>query len=137
NAEHNLFYLNDGHGHFTQAGPELASFCDPMEVSHGLAIADVDNDGDIDMLISNTNGVARLYRNDVPRSPNAHWLMVRAVDPRLHRDALGARVTVTCGLRRFVRTIGGGGSYLSSSDFRAHFGLGAANAIDRSDVRRP
>jgi hypothetical protein len=134
-AEPNLFYLNDGIGHFTLVEEPVASICQPLEISRGLAVGDIDADGDVDLVVSNIHSASRLYRNDTPR--NGAWLMVRAVDPRLNRDAIGARVTVTCGDRRFSRTISRGFSYLSSSDARAHFGLGPARGIDAIDVRWP
>lgn len=134
-AEPNLFYLNDGTGRFRSAGPAAASLCEPIEVTRGLAVGDVDSDGDVDLLVSNLQGRARLYRNDAPRQ--GHWLRVRAVDPRLKRDAIGARVSVWTGDRCVVRTIRRGFSYLSSSDPRAHFGLGNANRVDRILVRWP
>ena len=134
-AEPNLFYVNDGIGHFTLIEEPAASICQPIEISRGLAVGDIDADGDVDLVVSNIHSASRLYRNDAPR--NGAWLMVRAVDPRLNRDAIGARVTVTCGDRRFARTISRGFSYLSSSDVRAHFGLGPARGIDAIDVRWP
>ena len=127
-AEPNLFYLNDGTGRFDLVEPPVRSLCTRIEVTRGLAMGDIDNDGDIDLLISNGQGPARLYRNDAPR--RGHWLMIRAMDPALGRDAIGAQVTVVCGTRRFLRTITRGFSYLSSSDSRAHFGLGEADRID-------
>ena len=64
-------------------------------------------------------------------------MIVRALDPRLRRDAIGASVTVHLEGRQILRMITGGSSYLSSSDLRAHFGLGRANQINRIVVRWP
>lgn len=133
--EANLFYLNDGHGSFTLVGEKASEFCSPVEISRGLAIADIDDDGDIDLLVGNLYGSVRLYRNDAPRE--GHWLMIRAVDPRLKRDAIGAHITVIGGGKQWLRTISRGFSYLSSSDPRAHVGLGSVTRIDAIHVRWP
>jgi hypothetical protein len=133
-AEPNLFYLNNGAGRFEQV--DLAqALTRPVEVSRALSLGDIDTDGDLDVLLVNAQGPARLLRNDAPRS--GHWLVVRAVDPRLKRDAIGARVTVVTAERRIVRTITRGSSYLSSNDPRAHFGLGPQPQIERIEVRWP
>ncbi|RME39595.1 MAG: CRTAC1 family protein, partial [Planctomycetota bacterium] len=134
-AEPNLFYLNDGTGRFTEAAGSAAAFCDPIEISRGLAVGDIDDDGDPDVLITNIQGPARLYRNDAPR--RGHWLTVRGVDPRRKRDALGARVIVHAGDRSFMRTIRSGFSYLSASEPRAYFGLGRAEHIEWIEVWWP
>ena len=134
-AEPNLVYQNDGTGHFSVVRAPVASLCQTSEVSRGLAVGDIDCDGDIDLLISNLHGRARLYRNDTTRK--GHWLGVRAVDPRLKRQAIGARVTVFAGDRRLVRTINRGFSYLSSSDPLAHFGLGDSDKINHIEVWWP
>ncbi len=134
-AEPNLFYLNDGTGSFEPAGASLESFCGPIEVTRSLAVGDFDADGDLDMLVNNIQGAARLYRNDAPRK--GHWLMIQAVDPRLRRAAIGARITVVCGDRRLVRTVTRGSSYLTSHDPRAHFGLGTTDRVDHIEVRWP
>ena len=134
-AEPNLIYLNLGRGRFELTNRRVAAFCGPAEVTRGLATGDIDRDGDLDILISNVQGRARLYRNDAPRE--GHWLSVRAVDPRLQRCAIGAQVTLVCGEQRFVQTISRGSSYLSSREPRAHYGLGRVARIDRIDVRWP
>jgi hypothetical protein len=134
-AEPNLFYLNDGTGRFTPAGPEADTLCAPIEISRGLAVGDLDGDGDADLLVANIEGPARLYRNDAPE--RGHWLAVRAFDPALGRDAIGARVTVRADGRRQVRTINRGNSYLSSSEPVARFGLGQAVRVERVDVLWP
>jgi len=133
--EPNLFYLNDGAGHFETADALAPALCSALEITRAMSIGDVDGDGDVDLLLSNVEGPARLLLNVAPRA--GHWLAVRAVDPDLGRDAIGARVEVTCGPSTQRRTISAGGSYLSSKEPVAHFGLGAATAVDTLTVRWP
>jgi hypothetical protein len=132
-AQPNLFYVNDGVGHFEQLGPEVASLCGPIEITRGVAVGDIDRDGDIDVLLSNAEGPARLYRNDAPRS--GHWLIVRAIDPRYERDAIGAQVLVSSADKRLLRTISAAFSYLSASEPYAHFGLGENQAVDQIEIQ--
>lgn len=134
-AEPNLFYLNDGTGKFTSIQESVEPLCGRVETSRGLAVGDVDMDGDLDVLVTNIQSPARLYRNDFPRK--GHWLMIRAVDPALHRDAIGAKVTVFCSDRSFFRTIPSAFSYLSSSEPVAHFGLGSVEQVERIEIRWP
>jgi hypothetical protein len=133
-AEPNLFYVNDAGG-FTLAADRGGAFCSPIEVGRGLAVGDVDSDGDLDVLLANIDGPARLYRNDAPA--RGHWLNVRAWDPRLNRDAIGARITLRAGDRRIARTVSAGFSYLSASEPVANFGLGAAAEVAGIQVRWP
>jgi hypothetical protein len=73
--------------------------------------------------------------NEAPRA--GRWLSVRAIDPRLHRDAVGAFVTVAAGGRRFLRCIESSSSYLSCSSLRAHYGLGHVESVDSVEVLWP
>lgn len=134
-AEPNLLFKNDGQGRFRDVSALAAAFARTVENSRGLALGDLDNDGDVDLLVTNEGGRARLLRNN--GEEKGHWLMIRAVDPALRRDAIGAEVTVVVGEKRFHRLIAPGYSYLSSNDPRAHFGLGGATAVDQIQVQWP
>jgi hypothetical protein len=122
------------------AGPGFAT----EKVSRGLAVGDVDNDGDLDLLISTNGQNAELLRNDATTAvgPAAgggrdHALLVRLRGSKANLQAIGARVRVTTGARTQLRDIKAGSSYLSQNDLRAHFGLGAAARADRVEVRWP
>jgi hypothetical protein len=104
-------------------------------VGRGSAAGDFDNDGDLDLLVLNLDGPARLYRNDGGNKGN--WVMVRTVGTTGNRDGIGARVRLTAGGKTQVRDIRSSSGYLSQSDPRAHFGLGAIEKIDRVEVRWP
>ncbi|MFN8421958.1 MAG: CRTAC1 family protein [Anaerolineae bacterium] len=134
-AEPKLAYLNDGKGMFTVFDDATCGACGLVEISRGLVPGDVDGDGDQDLLILNLAGPARLLENRAPRA--GKWLAVRAVDPSLHRDALGARVTVRAGGREQARTIRSSMSYASAQEPIAHFGLGDVPAVESVEVRWP
>ena len=134
-AERNQLFVNDGSGRFRDVSLQNASFCGTAAVSRGLAMGDMDGHGALDLLTTTVGGAAHLYRNIAPN--RGHWLLVRAVDPALRRDAYGAEITVVAGDHRRVGWINPGQSYLCSSDCRAHFGLGAVNAVDALEVLWP
>src|SRR5205814_4233017 len=100
-----------------------------------LACGDIDGDGALDLVVTSISSRARLYRNVAPK--RGHWLMVRAVDPALQRDAYGAELTVRAGSRRWVQVLNPGYSYLCSNDPRAHFGLGQTPRVDEIRIRWP
>lgn len=134
-AERNQIFLNDGSGHFSELTPADDPLTTPVEVSRGLAAGDLDNDGDIDLLVNSTAAPARLYRNVAKRK--GHWLLIRVVDPALRRDALGAQVTIHCGTKTWIREVQPNIGYLSSHDPRIHFGLGDADQFDSLEVVWP
>ena len=134
-AEPNLFFENNGNGSFQNINQRALAFTSPVENSRGLAVGDVDNDGDVDFLILNAGGPARLLRNDVLHTN--HWLMVRAVDSSLNRDAVGAVLMLETGGRKITRLLSPAGSYESSSDFRVLFGLGSNGSFSAIRVLWP
>ena len=137
-GEPNLVLRNDLDGsrlRFTDVSEAAGAVASQVEITRGLAVGDLDNDGDVDVLLTNTAGRARLFRNDAEKT--GRWLLVRAFDGAHRRDAHGAVVTVVVGGREFVRLANPGRSYLSSHDPRAHFGLPAAGAIEKIMVRWP
>jgi hypothetical protein len=104
-------------------------------MGRSLARGDVDDDGDVDFLVGNTASRARLFLNESPKA--GHWLAVRARDAELRRDVHGAVVVVEAGGRRWIGRVDPTGSYLSSDDPRAHFGLGLVERVDSIEVTWP
>ncbi len=129
-----LVFRNLGNGKFEElmdeAGPAIAA----PHVSRGAAFGDFDNDGDIDILVMNQNEPPSLLRNDV--TGVAHWLKVKLIGTTSNRSAIGARVTAKYGGRQQVREVLAQSAYLSVSDRRLHFGLGAAETADL-EIRWP
>jgi hypothetical protein len=134
-AETNQLFANEGKGRFKDLARSNPAFCGVPGVWRSLAVGDVDGDGALDLLATATAGPARLFRNVAP--DRGHWLLVRAVDPALKRDAYGTEITVKAGGRRQLGWVNPGSSYQCSSDPRAHFGLGGSAGYDAIEVRWP
>jgi hypothetical protein len=129
-----LLFRNLGDGKFEelidQAGPAVGA----PHASRGVAFGDFDNDGDVDILIMNQNEPPSLLRNDV--TGDGHWLKVKLEGVKSNRSAIGARVTAHYGGKRQAQEVLAQSSYLSVSDRRLHFGLGAAESADL-EIRWP
>jgi enediyne biosynthesis protein E4 len=134
-AERNHLILNEGGGVFRGISASNPALCGTPNVGRGLAVADYDNDGGLDLLVTAVGGKAQLLRNVA--ADRGHWVQVRATDPRYKRDAYGAIITVKAGGKEQLQSLNPGYSYLCSNDPRVHFGLGKADTIESVTVRWP
>ena len=135
-AETNQLYRNLGTRRFEDvtaiAGPVFAA----REVSRGAAFGDLDNDGDLDIVVANNNGPVRLLRNEVGN--RHHWVQVSARGMASNRDGIGARVAVLrAGAAPLWRRVHTDGSYLSASDDRVHVGLGDSDSFEGVGIQWP
>jgi hypothetical protein len=135
-AERPLLFRNLGNGRFAEIGQRSGAPFSVERVSRGAAYGDFDNDGDLDILLTNNHGPAVLLRND---GGNAQaWLQVEVRGGHgANRDAIGALVTLQASGQTQRRWVRSGSSYLSESMRRLHFGLGHANRVERLVVRFP
>jgi hypothetical protein len=133
--ERNQLFSSNGQGVFSDIAVSNPAFSEQPGVHRGLLCGDLDNDGALDLVVTAIAGSARVFRNKAPQ--RGHWLMVRAIDPALRRDAIGTEITVVVEGRRLWRQANPGFGYLCSNDPRAHFGLGKAPSLESITVRWP
>ena len=133
--EPKLLRMNQKDGSFCnasdQAGPALLE----KRVSRGLAVADLFNDGNMDVVIGDIDGTPMILRNH--GVSGRHWVSFELAGTKSNRLAVGARIKVTAGGITQTDEIHSGGSYLSQNDLRLHFGLGSATKIDHVEIFWP
>jgi len=130
--QRNQVFENLGNGRFRE---DKGTGMDLVRASRGLAVGDLDGDGDLDVVIVDSNEPCEVYENT---SPGGHWLEVDFAAPAGNRFAIGARVELAAaGLKKQVRDVKTASSYLSQNALAVHFGLGKAEKADRLTVRRP
>jgi hypothetical protein len=134
-AERNQLFAGTGPGTFVDRSTSSPALCGPAAVFRGMAWADLDGDGAIDLVTTEIEGPVRVFKNVAPKA--GHWLLVRAFDPALKRDALGAVVRVRIGSQTRIGFVCPGQSYCSSGDPRVHFGLGSAATVDEIRIDWP
>jgi enediyne biosynthesis protein E4 len=130
-----LMFRNLGKGQFDKVSESLGpDFVRPI-VGRGLATADYDNDGDIDIVTNNRGDYPSLLRND---GGNAnHWLTVQLIGTKSNRDGIGASLKLSSQGFVHIEQAKGGMSYMSASDPRIHFGLGKRTTIDSLEITWP
>ena len=132
--QRNLLFRNLGDGTFANVMSETDGLA-LKKVSRGAAIGDYDNDGDLDILVTNCNQRSDLLQNTVGNRNN--WIQIQVVGQKGNRSGIGARIKVVTGTHVQYREVQSGGSYLSFHDLRAHFGVGSAEQIELLEIRWP
>ena len=125
---------NSGGGKFTNVSDKAGDSPSVKRSARGAAFDDLDNDGDIDVVILNSRREPTLLRND---SAPAHWLGVRLIGTKSNRDGIGAKVKVVVGDLVLVDEVHSGRSYQSDFGRRLHFGLGQRDKVDRIEIQWP
>ncbi|HUE00878.1 MAG TPA: CRTAC1 family protein [Bryobacteraceae bacterium] len=130
-----ILYHNNGKGKFVDisesAGPGILE----RHCARGAAFGDYDNDGAVEVLVNNQNEPPSLLKQSTP--PAGNWVLLKLVGVKSNRSAIGARVRLNAGGLVQIGEVRSGGSYLSQSDLRLHFGLAAARRIDWLEINWP
>ena len=132
-------FVNDGTGRFEEMPAPDGPFAQPL-AARGAAYGDVDHDGDVDVLVTENEGAAHLWRNDVRPTAEIgrpHYLRVQLVGTDSNRDGIGARIELEAGDVVQERLVRSGSSYLAASELAVTFGLGATTRVDRLTVHWP
>jgi hypothetical protein len=134
-AQPPLLFLNQGNGTFREGAADAGREFAQPRVGRGLACADFDRDGDVDLLVTTNNGPALLFRND--QSSANRYVRFRLTGTTSNRDAIGATVRIFHGGTSQSRLVKSGSSYLSQSELPVTFGAGARDRLDRVVVSWP
>jgi hypothetical protein len=130
----NQLLLNRGN-RFVDVSATAGGGLQVAKSSRGLAVGDLDNDGDLDLVVSNMDDVPTVLENR--QQTGHHWVAIQLTKSGMNRFCIGARVTVEAGGRRQVRDVRSGGGYLSQNDLRAFYGLGAFTGAVDVEVTMP
>jgi hypothetical protein len=133
-AEPPHLFRNLGKGKFAEVTASVGPEFGRARVARGVAYADIDNDGDLDLLVTTNGGPARLFRND---GVTNHSLRMKLVGVKSNRDGIGARMRVLAGAEPWWLTLRSGSSYLSQSELLLTIGLGQRSQADQIEVAWP
>ena len=133
--EPKLLDMNQGNGTFCDAHDQAGPALQEARASRGLAVGDLFNDGNVDVVVENLDGAPTILKN--PGVPGRHWISLELQGTKSNRLAIGARVKLVAGGVTQTEEIHSGGSYLSQNDLRVHFGLAAAAKVDSVEIHWP
>ena len=133
--EPRILYHNLGNGKLEDISPNSGPGITELKSSRGMATGDLWNDGRISAVVSNMNAAPSLLVNQT-RYAN-HWIAIETRGTKSNRDGLSAKIRVKAGSRILVDEVRSGSSYISNSDRRVHFGLGAVGKVDWIEIRWP
>jgi len=134
-AQPPLLFLNNGKGSFRDIAGEVGGRFEQPKVGRGLAFADFDRDGDLDLLLTTNNGPAYLYRND--QLAGNRSIRFRLIGTKSNRDAIGATIRIFSNGLIQSRLVKSGSSYLSQSELPVTFGLEKRDRVDRAVISWP
>jgi hypothetical protein len=130
-----LVWLNQKNGTFAHVSNSVGPAVTIAQPSRGAAFGDLDNDGRIDVVVENIDGLPMILHNE--STGTNHWITFQLIGTRSNAPALGAKVRIGAGSVSQVDEVRSGGSYLSQNDLRVHFGLGSANKVEDLEIRWP
>jgi hypothetical protein len=133
--EPKLLQLNQGDGTFCDASDQAGPAIQEQRVSRGMAVGDLFNDGNMDVVVEDLTGKPMVLRNH--GVPGRHWVSFELAGTKSNRLAIGAKLKIVAGGMTQTDEIHSGGSYLSQNDLRVHFGLDKAAKIDSLEIRWP
>lgn len=133
--QRNFVHKNNRDGTFTELGAELGAPFLQKRAARGVAFGDLDNDGDVDVVINNLDGAPQLLRNDGGNANNS--VLIKTIGVKSNRDGIGARIKIVSGDLTQIDEVRSGDSYISQSDLRLHFGLERRKKIDLVEIRWP
>ncbi|HXC72599.1 MAG TPA: CRTAC1 family protein, partial [Pyrinomonadaceae bacterium] len=133
--QRNFIHKNNRDGTFSEIAEQLGAPFKEKRAGRGVAFGDLDNDGDVDIVINNLDGAPQILRNDGGNTNNS--VFIKLVGVKSNRDGIGARVKVVSGELLQLDEVRSGDSYISQNDLRLHFGLENRTKINLIEIRWP